>query len=629
MCGIAGICNPSNNWKEQIHKMNEKMIHRGPDNEGIWCSDNHCIALGHRRLAIVDITDDGNQPFVSASGRYVMVFNGEIYNHREIKRELLTKKNNIDFKSRTDTEILIESVDCFGLSETLEMCSGMFAIAIYDRKEKSLFLVRDRMGEKPLYYGFVDRRFVFASDIGCFEVLEGFSGRIDTKTLDAYFNYGCIPAPYSIYENIYKLEPGKILTIKFPFRIEDIKITEYWNLRNVALSGEKNCFQGNFSDATEELERLLKESIKKQMMADVPVGAFLSGGVDSTVVTALMQKCSGIHKVKTFTIGMKNSSYDETIVARETSKILGTDHTEMYIDEKDVLECIPMMSEIFSEPLGDSSQIPTYLVSKLTKQHVTVVISGDGGDELFCGYNYYIDAINKWNKVKKIPVSIRNITKKLTQYMIRNSKYKNNISFIGSNSVEDIYRLYRYFDTRYCLLNKYNEKYPTQYDQYKDGFLQDDLSNIMLMSQLFILPDDILAKVDRTAMKVSLETRIPLFDKDIIEYAWCLPSNFKYDGKEKKKILKEVLKNNITTDHMDKKKKGFSIPIHNWLKKDPLLSWAEDTLFNNSINGIEGYIKEDVVSRMWKNYKENDIWSQQIWYVLMFKMWCKNRKVIL
>lgn len=630
MCGISGMCNPPDNWEEQIHIMNSRMINRGPDNEGVWCSDNHEIALGHRRLAIIDVSDDGNQPFVSSSGRYVMVFNGEIYNHREIKDKLIKEKSDLVLKSKSDTEILLESIEYYGIEKTLSMSKGMFAIAVYDRKEKSLFLVRDRMGEKPLYYGFIGNRFVFASDIGCFEKMDGFTGEVDSKVLRTYFTYGCIPAPYSVYKEIYKLEPGEYLTINAPFDRDKITKRKYWSLREAAINGKKNKFDGSFEEATDELERLLTDAVKDQMISDVPLGAFLSGGVDSTVVTSLLQKCFGSKKIKTYTIGMKGSSFDEIETACETAKRLGTDHTEMYIDEKDVLDCIPMMADIFSEPMGDSSQIPTYLVSKLTKQHVTVALSGDGGDELFCGYDYFAETIRKWNKIKKIPSIFTKADRLISERLLRkgyNDNKEQKLIYAGSKSVEDVYRYNRYFENGYNLMNDF-EYYSSPYDLYEDHSLKSDLSNIVLMSQTFILPDDILAKVDRTAMQVSLETRIPLFDRDIVEFAWRIPDEYKYDGTEKKRILRALLKKNISTDHMSSKKKGFSIPIQEWLKKESLIKWAED-LMTEEDKGLEKYLNMDVVKQMWTNYKEKNIWSQQIWYVLMFKLWSKKRKILL
>lgn len=384
--------------------MNERMRHRGPDASGIWASEDGDVVLGHQRLSIVDLSENGAQPMQSHSGRFEMVFNGEIYNYREIAKRLIEEKKVDRFRGSSDTEVLLEAMEHMGIEEAISLCKGMFAIALYDKKERRLYLLRDRIGEKPLYYGFVNGCFVFGSDIGSISVLDGFSNEINRDVLDIYFVHGYIPAPYSIYEDIWKLEPGCILTLEAPFSRPSVKT--FWSVMDAAKKGQENLFAGSREEAAEELERLLKASIRDQMVADVPVGAFLSAGIDSSTIVALMQSLNH-GKVKSFTIGMGEKEYNEAEAAREIAKVLGTEHTELYITEADAKAVIPKLPFMFGEPFADSSQIPTYLVSKMTREHVTVSLSGDGGDELFCGYTSYASVSRIWGKMKNVPYFLR------------------------------------------------------------------------------------------------------------------------------------------------------------------------------------------------------------------------------
>lgn len=628
MCGIAGFCNPSCDWEIEIKKMNDAMIHRGPDAEGIWHDER--VVLGHRRLSILDLSDSGKQPFISHNERYVLVFNGEIYNHKSICKKMEQEGYSVLYRSTSDTEVLIEAIAIYGLEKAISICKGMFAFALYDRKEKCLYLVRDRMGEKPLYYGFVNGRFVFASDLSSIKTLRDFQNKMDVRVLDLYFTYGCIPAPYSIYEDINKVEPGQIIKIDYPYNKNNVAKSFYWTLEEVAVKGEKNPFSGSIQEAADCLEELTIKALKEQMIADVPIGAFLSGGVDSSVIVSLLQKCSGSKAINTYTIGIKDSDFDEADVARETARLLGTNHTEMYIGENDIKETILDISNIFSEPMADSSQIPTYLVSKLTRQHVTVALSGDGGDELFCGYNYYIDANNKWKKISNIPEFLRKLDYHLLKPFYKgtncDNNFQNKLFLLSSIFEEDLYEKERSLESGgYQLLNQDFIKslkdgfYQSKYSTIERGLIDGNLNKLMLMSQKFILPDDILTKVDRCAMAVSLETRIPFFDKDIIEYAWTLPESFKYDGIEKKKILRCILNRYLPYNHISTKKRGFSIPIQEWLRKESMVDWAEGILFG--VSDYDNIINRKEVERIWKNYKESGEWSAQIWYLILFYTW--------
>lgn len=628
MCGIAGFCGNPTNWKENIEKMNERMYHRGPDAGDVWASEDANVVLGHRRLSIVDLSENGAQPMHSSSGRYVCVFNGEIYNYRKIREKLLAEKKAAAFRGTSDTEVLLEAFEAYGVRETIQMCKGMFAIALLDKETGRLTLIRDRIGEKPLYYGFVNGHFVFASDIGCISVLDDFNNAIDTKVLQLYFIHGYIPAPYSIYQNIYKLDAGCMLEIDAPYR--EPKVSTYWSVREAAKYGQEHPFKGSRQEAADELERLLKASISEQMVADVPVGAFLSAGIDSSTIVALMQAQSN-RKVRSFTIGMDNPEYNEAVYAKEIAKHLGTDHTELYITAEDAKAVIPKLSWIFGEPFADSSQIPTYLVSKMTREHVTVSLSGDAGDELFCGYMSYSSINRIWGKMKSYPYGIRKLCSNL---LVGNPLIKNNqmlqtkAYLLGAKSAEHLYELSNAQEAANLHIALEKETYPYKHNSTPYGALKDTQNSIMLMDMEVYHPDDILVKVDRTAMAVSLETRVPMLDKDVVEFAWTIPMEYKKQGDEGKLVLKDVLYRYVPKEMMDRPKKGFSIPITQWLKESGLREWAEALLDRNLIKQ-QGILNADEVQRIWKDFIDNGNWRIQIWYILMFQSWMLDQKGIL
>lgn len=624
MCGIAGFCNRPNNWRENIEKMNQRMYHRGPDAGDIWANEDASVVFGHRRLSIVDLSANGAQPMHSASGRYVCVFNGEIYNYKKIREKLLTEHKVTEFRGSSDTEVLLEAFEAYGVRETIAMCKGMFAIALLDKKTGKLTLIRDRIGEKPLYYGFVNGSFVFASDLGSIAVLDGFANPIDTKVLQIYFIHGYIPAPFSIYQDIYKLDAGCMLEIEAPYK--EPKISEYWSIRKAAKYGEEHPFKGSRQEAAEELERLLKASIKDQMVADVPVGAFLSAGIDSSTIVALMQAQS-TQKVRSFTIGMDDPKYNEAIYAKEIAEHLGTEHTELYITPEDAKSVIPNLAHMYAEPFADSSQIPTYLVSKMTREHVTVSLSGDGGDELFCGYGCYSSIDRIWNKMKAYPYGVR----KLCSDLILNIPFgKNNIVLqtkaylLGAKSAEHLYELSNAQEplSKKVALDKNPHEY--KHNIYPYGYLKDTQNKIMLMDMMLYHPDDILVKVDRSAMAVSLETRVPMLDKDVVEFAWTIPMEYKKQNGEGKLVLKDVLYKYVPKEMMDRPKKGFSIPITKWLKEPQLREWAE-SLLDRKLLIEQAVLDPDVVWSIWEDYIQRDIWRDQIWYILMFQEWMCNR----
>ena len=606
--------------------MNQRMYHRGPDAGGVWASSDAEVVLGHRRLSIVDLSENGAQPMHSASGRYVCVFNGEIYNYRRLRDKLLKEKKVTAFRGTSDTEVLVEAVEAYGVAETIRHCKGMFAIALFDRQTGKLTLIRDRIGEKPLYYGFVNGHFVFASDIGCFRVLDDFHNPIDTKVLQLYFIHGYIPAPYSIYKDIYKLDAGCMLELDAPY--QEPWISAYWSVREAAIYGQAHPFQGSRQEAADELERLLKAAIKEQMVADVPVGAFLSAGIDSSTIVALMQAQSE-RKVRRFTIGMDDPAYNEAAYAREIAQRLGTEHTELYITADDAREVIPRIPWIFGEPFADSSQIPTYLVSRMTREHVTVSLSGDAGDELFCGYLSYSSIGRIWRKMKSCPYGIRKIASSLlvgNPLIKKNQILQTKAYLLGARSPEHLYELSNAQEVSNLQIALEKETYPYKHNSYPYGMLREPQNSIMLMDMEVYHPDDILVKVDRTAMAVSLETRVPMLDKDVVEFAWTIPMEYKKQGTEGKLVLKDVLYKYVPKEMMDRPKKGFAIPITRWLREPGLREWAE-SLLDDSLIRQQGILNADVVGWIWRDFIENGNWRIQIWYTLVFQAWLQDEAV--
>lgn len=630
MCGIAGFCNFKGDRESNIERMKRRLYHRGPDVEGTYISEDGQVVFGHRRLSIVDLSENGIQPMTSHSGRYVITYNGEIYNYKKILKKLLEEKKADGFRGSSDTEVLLEAVEAYGVKEAISLCKGMFAMALYDKKEQMLYLVRDRIGEKPLYYGQVGESFVFASDVGAIRVLEGFQNPVNRAVLNIYFAHGYIPAPYSIYEGIYKLEPGNILKVKLPFNnIENAEMESYWSIKETAKRGQSHLFTGTRKEAADELERLLKESISEQMMADVPVGAFLSAGIDSSTVVALMQS---LHRgrVKSFTIGMSEKDYDEAVYAKEIAEHLGTEHTELYITDEDAMAVIPKLAGMFGEPFADSSQIPTYLVSKMTREHVTVSLSGDGGDELFCGYTSYASVERIWNKMKGIPYFIRKPCSELALHspLVKNPVWQIKGKLLGARKPSDLYIYSCESEPLAEKISIDNRRCSYKYSEYAPGYLNEPNHNIMLMDMLMYHPDDILVKVDRAAMAVSLETRVPMLDRDVVEFAWSLPIDYKRGLDEKgnpvgKKVLRDVLYRYVPKEMMERPKKGFSIPINKWLLSPRLRGWAEG-LIDRDVLKRQGILNPDIVWKIWNDFTDKGQWRIQIWYILMFQEWMRQ-----
>lgn len=630
MCGICGFCNIHDDWRENIHRMNNQMIDRGPDSEGIWSSVNCNVVLGHRRLSILDLSNNGSQPMMSHSKRYVLVLNGEIYNFKEIAEKLIRDRYVKSFKGTSDTEVLVEAIEAYGLESAILQCKGMFGLAVYDIKNNCLCLARDRMGEKPLYYGFIGEGFIFASDLRAIQHHSQFKPIINRKVLRIYFQKGYIPAPYSIYENVFKLEPGHIIKLHDLKRIEDIC---YWNIFEVAVKGQRKLFKGSESEASDELERLLKKSISQQMIADVPVGAFLSGGIDSSLVVSLMTAVSGGSKVNTYTVKNRDYLFDESVIANKVANCLGISNTIIESSVEDTKKIVPMLYRYYSEPFSDPSMIATFMVSKLAKKYVTVSLTGDAGDELFLGYSWQNVRAKQWQKLNAFPLTIRENSKKII-----NSSFANNfksinklVSFLDAKNPIELhlksgsasYMLDKLVigdkqDKKLELLNEIDYQCAIEY-------ISNPIDLIALVDQSIWLSDDILCKVDRAAMAVSLETRVPLLDKDIIEFSWSLPSDYKYSAGVSKRVMKNILYKYVPKELYNRKKQGFGVPLYSWLKAGDLFEWADSLLEKNRILN-EGILDCNIVQYYWREFLRNNNYSRYIWSILMFESWLDGQR---
>lgn len=617
MCGFAGICQSNENYIEEITRMCDAITHRGPDHFGYWKDEQTGLVMGHRRLSIFDLSENGSQPMFSHNERYVIVYNGEIYNAFQYKDKLIAEGKVKEFHSTSDTEILLEAFANDGM-DAIKQMKGMFAIALYDRQEKTLYLLRDRAGEKPLYYGRVNGRFVFASDLASIKQMDGFNVEIDRDALALFFRLSYIPAPMTIYKDIYKLQPGCILKIKAPFTEEPV-ITKYWDMEEEALKGEQNLFSGSFAEASKELERLLMESLRGQMLSDVPLGAYLSGGIDSPLIVSLMQKLSN-NPIKTFTIGFEDPKFNEAQYAKDIATHLGTEHTELYVTEKELQEVIPKIPQIFTEPFADNSLIPTYLVSKLAKSKVTVSLSGDAGDELFCGYNTYYKCENLWNKVNKIPVGLRKAGAVMLTPMQKNgSFYRISECLRAENGVqlqEAVCNRMDYYADHIVpggVLPR-NEEIPV---------LKDCKSSMLYKDICGYHPDDILVKVDRTGMMVSLENRVPMLDYDVIRFAFRLPIEYKYENGVSKRILKDILYRYVPADMLNRPKKGFSVPIKDWLQNGPVADMSKQILSDSRL-AADGYLDKKVFETVLREFEKDGSHSKLVWKLFVAEQWYQH-----
>jgi len=626
-----------------VGRMTACLVHRGPDSTGYWESVEEGIALGHRRLAIQDLTSAGHQPMESRSGRYVLILNGEIYNHLALRLEVQQAGAKVSWRGHSDTETLLALVELLGLKEALKRCVGMFALALWDRERKVLSLARDRVGEKPLYFGSVAGVLYFASELKAIRAVARASLEIDRESLTLYMRHNCVPAPKSIYKGISKLMPGTVAEFISPLAAP--AFARYWNARQIAMAGEANPFEGSDDMAIKRADELVKQAVASQMISDVPLGAFLSGGIDSSLIVAMMQAV-GSSRAKTFTIGFNEQQYDEGKFAKKVAQHLGTEHTELYVTPREAMDAIPRLPEIYDEPFADSSQIPTYLVSKLAKQQVTVSLSGDAGDELFGGYVRYLWVSRLWKYLSKIPRPLRRKVAKALE-----SRRLGARGSVGGNDLQNPPRFARFRERLGKIATVLDVSEPSEIyyglvSHWKDpaslilggsepltqvtnraGWLEGGSieSHMMYLDLVSYLPDDILVKVDRAAMSVALETRVPLLDHRVIEFAWSLPLKFKIRNGEGKWVLRRVLEKYVPPALFERPKTGFGIPIDTWLR-GPLRDWSA-ALLDKSRLSREGYFDASLVDEKWQEHisgKRNR--GYLLWDVLMFQAWLESHE---
>lgn len=681
MCGIAGFFFRAAIWADATERVARRMAdalaHRGPDDAGCWVDEDAGIALAHRRLSVLDLSPAGHQPMVSASGRFVLVFNGEIYNHAELRAELErhVQENQASgslpgmgfcdirpgggerlpaWRGHSDTETLLAACEQWGLEATLRRLVGMFAIALWDRAERRLHLARDRLGEKPLYYGWCRGVFVFASELKALRRFPGFDNPVDRDVLATYLRFVYVPEPWSIYRGIYKLEPGCRLTLtqegatsrpsappRASMDAPGLSLRRWWSLRQVAEAGVAAPL-GDETAAVGALEARLREAIRLQSIADVPLGAFLSGGVDSSTIVALMQS-EAISPIKTFTIGFEDTDYDEATYARAIARHLGTDHTELRVTAREALEAIPRLPRSYDEPFADSSQIPTLLVCRQAREHVTVVLSGDAGDELFGGYNRYLWAKRIWTRLARIPWPARRALArlilsqpvdrwnalggwlKISANLLGDKVHKLSEGLSDARDLDDFYRNLASAWKRPTTVVRGAREVPTLLSRRNQWPLLDEPEHrMMYLDAMAYLPADILCKLDRAAMAVSLETRIPLLDHRVVELAWRLPLAMKIRGGVGKRPLRRILYKYVPQALIERPKQGFGVPLAQWLR-GPLRDWAEDLLDERRLDR-EGFLDPTPVRRCWREHLEGRRNHQHaLWAVLMFQAWLETQ----
>jgi asparagine synthase (glutamine-hydrolysing) len=635
MCGIAGLIErggaTASVLEERARAMASALAHRGPDGSGVWSDAEAGVALSHRRLAIIDLTSTGAQPMISADGRWVISYNGEIYNARDIAGE--PELSDVNFRGTSDTEVILESVARRGLDRTLNDLNGMYAMALWDRQTRTLHLVRDRIGIKPLFYSAQGSTVCFASELKGLMASERTRREIDSGSVASFLRFGYVPAPWSIFKDVAKVMPGELVSFGPDGQV---RRRYYWSLLQAAADGSRNRVDLSDNEAEVELANLLADAVSRQMISDVPLGAFLSGGIDSSTIVALMVAAAR-GPVRTFSIGFPDFGYDESSYAAAVARHLGTDHTELKIGGADALAVVPRLADIYDEPFADSSQIPTYLVSKLTRQHVKVALSGDGGDELFAGYNRYIFAERVWDSLSRFPVGLRRAAgvalnavpgrlvdraAQIIPHRMRPPQASDKLKKLGGilpSDAEGIYlRLVSQCADPAALVQGGSE-HPL-FREYRnlqglDGFLE----RMQLIDAATYLPDDILQKVDRASMAVSLEARPPFLDHRVVEFAWRMPRRFRIRGGETKWLLRRVLDRYLPRALVDRPKMGFGVPLADWLR-GPLRDWAEDLLEPTRLGG--GHLNIAAVHRLWSEHlDQRRNWSYALWTLLMFESW--------
>ncbi|MCZ6619936.1 MAG: asparagine synthase (glutamine-hydrolyzing) [Gammaproteobacteria bacterium] len=638
MCGIAGFIDTRGKTStvplsETVRQMAAELTHRGPDDSGEWYDDEQRIALGHRRLAILDLSSAGHQPMTSASGRFVIAYNGEVYNFAELRAELADV--GLTFRGHSDTEVILEAISTWGLEKTLPRLIGMFAIALWDKERCELSLVRDRLGIKPLYWGYLDGSLIFASELKAFRPYPGWHPTLNRDAIAAYLRHNYIPTPHCIYQGVHKLQPGCYLTFAVG---REPEIHHYWDFRDIAARAVADRRPIEAEEAEQTLDELLRDAVSKRMVADVPLGALLSGGVDSSLVTALMQAQSN-RPIKSFSIGFAEAEYDEAPYARKIAAHLGTDHTELYVEPGHALDIIPKIPQWYDEPFADSSQIPTYLVCELTRKHVTVALSGDGGDELFAGYNRYTLGAQIWHRTQFFPeflrkavgTNLRRIQEssfdklaKLLPSSRRPTLFGHKVHKLADGLLRpDSDAMYRQLVTHWRDPNGIvigaSEPQGHLWNPDYQKTIPEFTERMQFLDTLTYLPDDILTKVDRASMAVSLEARVPLIDHRVVEFAWQLPLHLKIHRGRSKILLRRVLDRYVPREMTDRPKMGFGVPIDLWLR-DSLRDWAESLLDERRLRE-QGLLDPAPIREKWRAHLAGENWAYPLWDVLMLQAW--------
>lgn len=642
MCGIAGAWFASSESRERLEAngraMGGAMSHRGPDAEGVWLDVPRGLALTHRRLSILDLTEAGAQPMLSHCGRYVLVYNGECYNFSELRNQLVAA--GCVFRGGSDTEVIVESCARWGVRKTLEHLNGMFAFALWDKQTGELVLARDRLGIKPLYYGWFGGTFWFGSELKALRALKQFQPELNLESLGHFFKYGYVPAPHSVFKGILKLPAAHLLVLKSAS--EKVSPECYWSLIRDFTRKGVHTFTGSPAEAQEQLDQMLRKSVHDQMISDVPLGAFLSGGIDSSTVVALMQAQSS-RPVKTFTIGFEEAGFNEAESAREVARHLHTDHTDLVLTAGEAQAIVPMLGGMFDEPFADASQIPTYAVSRLARQHVTVSLSGDGGDELFAGYRNYGISSGRIRRLDKMPLLARRMASAGARAFSERS-WDRILNLIPAGDKRDVlsgFKIHKYASllgredsmARYDLMNSrwYAPRRVVRgltngVENEADQTYSEELDVIELMAVTDLnqyLPEDILTKLDRTSMAVSLESRVPLLDHEVVAFALSLPLSYKRSNGTGKVVLRKVLEKYVPREMIDRPKKGFSVPVAEWIR-GPLRGWAED-LFQKTRTQHGQILDGDVISDKWQEHLTGRRdHSELLWPVLMFESWAQK-----
>jgi asparagine synthase (glutamine-hydrolysing) len=649
MCGIAGLVDRTgaltvDERRRIARTMADVLTHRGPDDHATWCDQRLPVALSHRRLSIIDLSPHGRQPMESESGRWVITFNGEIYNFSELRGDLIRLGHA--FRGHSDTEVALAAVEEWGPRAALDRLNGMFALGIVDKRDSGLWLARDRLGEKPLYYGWLGRQFVFASELKALETHPDFTGEIDRTALTAFMRWGYVPGPHSIYAGISKLPPGGLLTLRLQGSKPE-QVDSYWSLRDAALAGVASRDERSNSALADTLDELLTDAVRIRLAADVPLGAFLSGGIDSTTVVAIAQRLS-TQPVRTFSIGFDEPQYDESQHARQVADHIGTDHTAMTVTGGDALATVDRLPRVWDEPFADPSQIPTLLLSSLTRQHVTVALSGDGGDELFAGYPRYGWTQRMWRGVGWMPAPVRqilsrNLGRPSAAAWGRASRHLSRVApvaaledprfgdrmpklaaLLGNPSALELYRDLQshWLAPAKTLVLRGSETSPA--DEWLDSTAASTLDQMLYWDARQYLPDDILVKVDRASMAHSLEVRVPMLDPRVIEFAWTLPDSAKLVDGTGKQVLRSVLDRYVPRALVERPKRGFEVPLPEWLR-GPLRGWA-DELFDEGLVREQGYLDADEVQRRWQEHRSGERnWHYPLWNVAMFHAWFAER----